>query len=99
MELTPKLKAFKLFGKEAPEKEIFASPVFRKQFSEQLGVDWHAADIANKDKDHHRWFEILEVQTARKLPELLPLAARAYLEGIPEAERQALVEQIKASVP
>ena len=90
---------FKLFGKEAPEKEIFASEVFRKQFADLHGVDWDAADIANRSQDHHRWFDVLEKQTARKRPELLPLAARAYLEGVPESERQALVDQIKASVP
>jgi predicted ATP-dependent endonuclease of OLD family len=90
---------FKLFGKEAPEKEIFASPVFRKQFTDQHAVDWDAADIVNKCQDHHHWFDVLEKQTARKRPELLPLAARAYLEGVPESERQALVDQIKASVP
>lgn len=94
-----KLKMFKLFGAEPPEKEIFGSQVFRKQFAEQLGVDWDAADIVNKTKNHHHWFEILEVQTAHKRAELLPLAARAYLEGVAEPERQALVEQIKASVP
>jgi predicted ATPase len=95
----PRLKMFKLFGKESPEKEIFGSQMFRKQFAEQLAVDWDAADIVNKNKNHHQWFEVLEVQTARKLPELLPLAARSYLEGVAEAERQALVEQIKASIP
>jgi predicted ATPase len=95
---------FKLFGALPPEKEIFASPVFRKQFAEQHGVDWDAADLANADiskkepqKGHHHWFDVLLTQTARKKPELLPLAARAYLEGVPEAERQSLVDQIKAS--
>jgi predicted ATPase len=102
----PKLKMFKLFGNEAPEKEVFASSTFRKQFAEQQGVDWAAADITNAEitrkdpkKGHHRWFDVLETQTARKRPELLPLAARVYLEGIPESERKALVEQIKTSIP
>ncbi|HET8892041.1 MAG TPA: AAA family ATPase [Candidatus Angelobacter sp.] len=94
-----KLKMFKLFGAGPPEKEIFACQVFRKHFAEQLGVDWDAADLVNKTKNHHAWFDILEVQTARKRAELLPLAARAYLEGVSELERQTLVEQIKASVP
>lgn len=95
----PRLKMFKLFGQAAPEKEIFASPTFRTELSERHGVDWHAADIANRQRDHHRWFDVLEQQTAHKRPELLPLAARAYLKGVVESERQALVDQIKASIP
>jgi predicted ATPase len=95
----PKLKMFKLFGDRPPEKEIFASQMFRKRFSEESSVDWGAVDIANKGKDHHSWFDVLEVQTARKRAEILTLAARAYLEEIPEVERQSLVDQIKESIP
>lgn len=92
-------KVFKLFGAQPPEKEIFASPTFRKQFADRHGVDWGAVDEVNRGRDHHDWFDVLETQSARKRQELLSLAAKAYLEGVPEAERQALVEQIKASVP
>jgi hypothetical protein len=93
------LQMFKLFGTEAPEKEVFKSPMFRKRFAEQHGVDWDAANIANAAKNHHQWFDVLETQTALSKAELLALAARAYLEGVPEPERRSLVNQIKASVP
>ena len=96
----PKLKMYKLFGSEPPEKEIFKSKGFRDQFAAQHGVDWNAVDIANsKGNDHHSWFDVLVVQTAMKREELLPLAAKAYLEGVGELERKSLIEQIKASVP
>ncbi|MBP1151307.1 AAA family ATPase [Methylocaldum sp. RMAD-M] len=94
-----KLKMYKLFGTEPPEKEIFKSTKFKETFAAQHGVDWDAVDIANQGKDHHRWFDVLEQQLARKRAEILPLAACAYLEGITETDRQALVEQIKAAVP
>lgn len=93
------IQMFKLFGTEAPEKEVFKSATFRKQFAEQQKVDWDAADIANDGKDHHDWFDVLSTQTALSRAELLALAARAYLEGVPEADRSALVNRIKASVP
>jgi len=93
------MKVFKLFGKEAPEKEIFASPTFRKQFDQQHGVDWNAVDVINKDRGHHGWFDVLETHTAYKRPELLALAAKAYLEGVSEAERLSLIGRIKASIP
>jgi len=94
-----RLKLFKLFGTRAPEREIFASPSFRAVFSARYGVDWGALDLSNNGLDHHRWFDVLERHTALKRPEVLSVAAQAYLEGIPEAERTALVEQIKASIP
>lgn len=94
-----KIRMFKLFGAMAPEKEVFGSSAFRKKFAEQHSVDWGAADIANRGQDHHRWFDVLVKQTARKRGELLTLAAQAYLEGVGEVERQSLVDQIKASIP
>ena len=94
-----RLQLFKLFGTEPPEKEIFKSPTFRQRFSESLNVDWGAADIANRDRDHHQWFDVLETQTRLNRGELIAVAARAYLEGVPKAERKALVEKIKASSP
>lgn len=93
------IQMFKLFGAAAPEKEIFASKAFRDGFANEHRVDWDTVDISNKGLDHHRWFDILEKHTALKRSELLPLAARFYLEGIAEADRQTLVDQIKASVP
>lgn len=102
----PKMGMFKLFGGGPPEREIFTSQVFRKQFAEQHGVDWDAADIANGEKitnkgkaNHHLWFDVLQVQTARKRADLLSLAARAYLDGVEVSEQQSLIGQIKASVP
>lgn len=93
-----KIKMFKLFGSEPPEKEIFKSESFRKAFT-ALQVDFDAVDIKNKTLDHHRWFDVLETQLARKRAEILTLAAVAYLDGVPENDRLRLVEQIKASVP
>jgi predicted ATP-dependent endonuclease of OLD family len=93
-----KIHMFKLFGTEAPEKEVFRSVTFRKYFTRSHGVDWDAVDIANGDKDHHRWFDPLETQTALGRPELLAVAARAYLEGVAEPERKTLVDLIKASI-
>lgn len=90
---------FRLFGSRPPEVEIFASAVFRDRFAKDHGVSWDAADIANSKLDHHHWFDVLSPQTALKRAEILPLAARAYLAGINENERQSLVDQIKASVP
>lgn len=94
-----KLKTYKLFGTEAPDKEIFQSSTFRSAFVKQYGIDWRAVDIVNKAKDHHSWFDVLEQKTAHKRAELLPQAAITYLEGIPESDRQTLVDQIKAAVP
>lgn len=93
------IQMFKLFGAEAPEKEVFKSATFRTQFAEKHGVNWDAADIVNAEKDHHRWFDVLETQTALGRPELLAVAARAYLEGVPELDRNGLVNLIKASIP
>lgn len=93
----PKLKMYKLFGSKAPEKEMFESASMRKHFADHLKVDWDAVDIANQGKDHHLWFDELERRTAMKRGEILPLAARAYLEGIPEADRRLLLDDIKAS--
>ena len=90
---------FKLFGTTPPEKEIFDSSSFRDRFAAQYKIDWGAIDLANKGKDHHDWFDSLEAPTARKRAELLPEAAAAYLDAVPDADRQSLVEQIKASVP
>lgn len=92
-----KIKMFKLFGSEPPEKEIFKSPSFRLAFSTK--VDFDAVDIKNNSLDHHRWFDVLETHLARKRAEILPLAASAYLDGVGENDRLALVDQIKASVP
>ncbi len=94
-----RLHVFRLFGSRPPEVEIFASASFRERCTKDHGVEWDAADIANKKLDHHRWFDILCTQTALKRAEILPLAARAYLAGISETERQGLVDQIKASIP
>ena len=93
------MKLYKLFGSEPPEKEIFKSTTVRKHFADGHGVDWEGVDVVNKDRDHHRWFDVLEQQMAQKRPELLAIAARAYLKGVNETERDALVEQIKASAP
>lgn len=94
------LKMYKLFGDSPPEKEMFSSTSFRAFFQTHHGVDWAAVDTINSAKpDHHKWFEALETQTAMKKPELLPVAAKAYLDGIPELERTSLVEQLKASTP
>jgi predicted ATPase len=93
------IKMFKLFGKEAPEKEIFTSSTFRTAFASTHKVDFDVVDVTNKTLDHHDWFDVLENQTARKRPEILALAAAAYLDGVLENDRLRLVEQIKASVP
>jgi hypothetical protein len=94
-----KIQMFKLFGTEAPEKEIFKSASFRTAFSTTHKVDFDAVDVKNRALDPHRWFDALENQLARKRPEILPAAAVAYLGGVPENDRLRLVEQIKASVP
>jgi predicted ATPase len=94
------LKMFSLFGDEAPEKEIFKSATFRSTFTTTHQVDFDAVDIANRGlPNHHKWFDVLETQMARKRPEILTIAAAAYLDGVLENERVRLVEQIKASVP
>lgn len=94
-----KLKMFKLFGSKPPEKEIFDSKSFRDAFARNFSVDWEVVDVKNRDKDHHHWFEAIEQQTGRSREQILPEAAKAYLEGIPESDRQTLVEQIKAAIP
>jgi len=94
-----KIKMFKLFGSEPPEREIFKSSTFRATITTLHKVDFDAVDIKNKQLDHHRWFDMLETQMARKRAEILPVAAAAYLDGVAESERMMLVEQIKASVP
>lgn len=94
-----KIQMFKLFGTEAPEKEIFKSATFRSSFAATYKVDFDAVDVKNKAQNHHRWFDVLETQMARKRPEILTAAAVAYLDGVPENDRLRLVEQIKASVP
>lgn len=94
------LKLFCLFGNEAPEKEIFKSASFRNTFTATHNVDFDAVDITNRGlPDHHKWFDVLEVQMARKRPEILAAAAAAYLDGVPENDRLRLVEQLKASIP
>lgn len=100
----PEIKMFKLFrsdiaNPEPPEKEIFKSATFRTTFSANHGIDFGAVDVTNRNLDHHRWFDVMELQMARKRAEILPLAASAYLGGVPESERSILVEQIRASVP
>jgi predicted ATPase len=87
----------KLFGSEPPEKEIFKSPSFRTHFHDSLKVDFGIIDMENKQQDHHRWFDPLGKFCVLPRAELLSLAARHYLNGINEAARTALVEQIKAS--
>lgn len=87
----------KLFGSEPPEKEIFKSVSFRSHFQDSLKVDLGNIDIENQQRDHHQWFDPLERQCVLPRPELLSLAARHYLNGINEADRVGLVEQIKAS--
>lgn len=94
-----KIKMFKLFGSEPPEKEIFKSSSFRSAFATTHKVDFGTVDVKNRELDHHRWFDALETQMARKRAEILPVAAVAYLDGVPENDRLRLVEQIKASVP
>ncbi len=95
----PKIKMFKLFGSEAPEKAVFKSATFRSTFTTAHKIDFGTVDITNRSLDHHHWFDVLVVQMARKRAEILPAAAAAYLDGVPESERMILVEQIKASVP
>jgi predicted ATPase len=94
-----KIQMFKLFGSEPPEREIFKSATFRAAFATGHKVDFGAVDVKNRALDHHRWFDALETQMARKRAEILPAAAVAYLDGVPENDRVRLVEQIKASVP
>ncbi|WP_339747973.1 AAA family ATPase [uncultured Rubinisphaera sp.] len=95
----PKRRMYKLFGNAPPEKEIFKSASVREHLVKERGVDWDAVDIENQNKDHHQWFDALIKQTAMKKAELLPVTARAYLEGVHEIEQKALLEQIKASIP
>lgn len=94
----PKKGLFKLFGTDPPEKELFKSRAFREQFAKAHGVNWETVDIANKELDHHKWLDAVGQQTARKRPELIAMAARAYLDGVNEGERNALVTAIKGSV-
>lgn len=94
-----KIQMFKLFGSEPPEKEIFKSATFRTAFETTHKVDFGAVDVKNRALDHHRWFDALETQMARKRAEILPAAAVAYLHGVHENDRVRLVDQIKASVP
>jgi predicted ATPase len=99
-----KIKMFSLFRSDpsvplAPEEEIFKSLAFRTFLSKLPGVDLDAMDITNRNLNHHKWFDVLEAQMCRKRAEILPLAAAAYLDGVPESDRKILVEQIKASVP
>lgn len=95
----PALNLYSLFGHEPPEKEVFKSQNVRQHFSEYHGVDWGAIDAVNNGRDHHAWFNVLETQVGCKRAELLPVAARSYVEGLPEPDRAALVDQIKASIP
>lgn len=94
-----KIRMFKLFGSKAPEKEMFESATMRDELRRVFGVDWDHVDIVNQAKNHHRWFDVLETQTATSRAELLPIAARAYVQGIPESMQKSLVNQIKDSVP
>lgn len=95
-----KLKMYKLFGNEPPEKEIFKSHTVRKCLSEEHGVDMGMVDVVNATKkNHHDWFDVLEQHMGRSRSDILSLTAIAYLKGVNEAERDALVDQIKASAP
>lgn len=95
-----KLHLYKLFGKEPPEKEIFKSQTVRKCLFEDHGVDMGMVDVVNRDKpNHHDWFGVLVQQMARNRSDVLSIVAQAYLKGVSEAERDALVGQIKASAP
>lgn len=92
-------RLFKLFGTEPPEKEILKSATARKCLSEEHGVNFGAVDVLNRNKNHHRWFDPLVDQMVRSRSDVLAIAARAYLRGVSETERDALVNQIKASAP
>ncbi|QDT33956.1 ATP-dependent nuclease [Thalassoglobus polymorphus] len=99
-----KKRMLKLFGTMPPEKEIFASKSFRDEFKDKFKVDWGAIDIRCKElddqyksKSHHYYFEELKQKCVLDRSELLAVSARAYLRGIPESVRIALVEQIKAA--
>ncbi len=95
-----KIKMFRLFGDEAPEKEIFGSASFREGFANNFGIEWANIDLHNAEQaNHHRWFDILITKTARTRQEILTHAASYYLAGIQENEKVALVEQIKAVIP
>jgi predicted ATPase len=95
----PALNVYSLFGDEPPEREVFKSQNVRQHFADHHGVDWEAVDATNNRCDHHEWFDALETEAGCNRAELLPVAARSYVEGVPEMDRAALVEQIKASIP
>ena len=94
-----KIKLFKLFGEKAPEVEIFKSKTFREGFSKYFDIDWGNVDLVNKEKDHHRWFDVLLTKTARTRADILNNAVIFYLNGISETDQRSLVEQIKAVLP
>lgn len=93
----PRKHLLKLFGTEPPEKEVFKSVTFRSYFRDSFHVDIDDIDVENRQQDHHRWFDPLERQCALPRSELLSISSRSYLNGISEADRVGLVDQIKAS--
>ncbi len=93
----PKKHLLKLFGTEPPEKEVFKSDSFRSYFEGNFHIDFSSIDVENQQHDHHRWFDPLEKQCVLTRSELLSHSSRSYLNGINEAARVGLVQQIKVS--
>jgi predicted ATPase len=94
----PKDKLFKLPGSLPPEKEIFNSAPFQMMMKEKFDVIIPDLLVKLAGKDLHEWFSELARQIPYDHNALVQISAGEYLKSVPEGERQALVNLIKASV-
>ena len=88
-------KMFKLFGSEAPEKEIFHCRAFQEMVESKWHIRWSDIEATIAGKDHHEWFGELERLTKLKRDVVLHMAAEEYLGSILAADRADLVQKLK----
>ena len=86
---------FKLFGSEAPEKEIFRCPAFQAMVESKWNIRWSDLEATIAGKDHHEWFGELERMTKLKRDVVLHMAAEVYLGSVSEPDRVDLVQKLK----
>lgn len=87
---------FKLPGRLPPEREIFASASFRAAVLARHGVNIGDFELQLIGRDHHDWLRALSDKIPCNREAFLQFAAVAYLEGVPSADKTALIGQIKA---
>jgi len=91
----PKENIFSLPGHLPPEKEMLNSTSVRTHLSATYGVDLVDFLAVQKDVDHHNWLRLLADRANLNEIAIVCEVARAYVNGLQDAELSSLTEGLQ----